>query len=193
MAHNFESHNQFEQCSLPDSLRSTQEGESQSMATINSLKRDRFELVSAYLDGEVTAAERKQVEEWLATDPVVKRLHRRLLSLRQGLQSMPVPVSSQTPAQTADQVFKRLDRKPRLRLIWGGGAIAALCVGAFASGLPWNRSWMPQMAQAPVQSPVSVAVAPQSPLLSDGLMIALERPVIAIPKAPVSLPVKMLK
>ena len=29
------------------------------------VKRDRFELISAYLDGEVTAAERKQVEEWL--------------------------------------------------------------------------------------------------------------------------------
>jgi anti-sigma factor RsiW len=29
---------------------------------------ERFELLSAYLDGEVTASERKQVEAWLATD-----------------------------------------------------------------------------------------------------------------------------
>ncbi|MEB3338454.1 MAG: Fis family transcriptional regulator [Leptolyngbyaceae bacterium] len=163
------------------------------MATINSLKRDRFELVSAYLDGEVTAAERKQVEEWLATDPVVKRLHKRLLNLRQGLHSMPIPASTQTTDQTANQVFERLDRRPRLRLIWGGGAIAALFVGAFVSSLPWSRSWMPQMAQSPVASPLSVAVAPQSPLLSDGLMIALERPVVAIPKAPVSLPANTLR
>jgi len=28
------------------------------------LKRDRFELLSAYLDGEVTAAQRQQVEDW---------------------------------------------------------------------------------------------------------------------------------
>jgi len=31
-------------------------------------KRDCFELLSAYLDGEVTATERRQVEEWLSTD-----------------------------------------------------------------------------------------------------------------------------
>ncbi|MEL6165322.1 MAG: zf-HC2 domain-containing protein, partial [Cyanobacteria bacterium J06628_3] len=47
----------------------------------NMVKRDRFELLSAYLDGEVTAAERRQVEEWLANDSSVQNLHKRLLSL----------------------------------------------------------------------------------------------------------------
>lgn len=32
-------------------------------------KRDRFELLSAYLDGEVSATERKQVEDWLQPTP----------------------------------------------------------------------------------------------------------------------------
>jgi len=36
------------------------------------LKRDRFELLSAYLDGEVTAAQRQQVEDWLGNDPEVQ-------------------------------------------------------------------------------------------------------------------------
>ena len=37
-------------------------------------KRGFFELLSAYLDGEVTATERKQVEEWLSTDTDIKFL-----------------------------------------------------------------------------------------------------------------------
>ncbi len=39
-------------------------------------QRDRFELLSAYLDGEVTAAERRQIEQWLATEPEVQSLLR---------------------------------------------------------------------------------------------------------------------
>lgn len=51
---------------------------------IDMVKRDRFELLSAYLDGELTAAERRQVEELLANDQAVKCLYVRLLKLRQG-------------------------------------------------------------------------------------------------------------
>ena len=38
-------------------------------------QRDRFELLSAYIDGEVTAAERGQIEQWLTTDPEVQCLY----------------------------------------------------------------------------------------------------------------------
>ena len=41
-------------------------------------KRDCFELLSAYLDGEVTATERKQVEEWFSTDTSVKCLYKKI-------------------------------------------------------------------------------------------------------------------
>ncbi|MFM8202724.1 MAG: anti-sigma factor family protein, partial [Dolichospermum sp.] len=51
-------------------------------------KREYFELLSAYLDGEVTATERRQVEQWLSTDASVKCLYKRLLNLRQGLQNI---------------------------------------------------------------------------------------------------------
>jgi anti-sigma factor RsiW len=40
-------------------------------------KRDRFELLSAYLDGELTATERRQIEDWLKTAPEVQRLYAR--------------------------------------------------------------------------------------------------------------------
>jgi anti-sigma factor RsiW len=36
---------------------------------------EKFELLSAYLDGEVTAAERKQVELWLQDDATFKAMH----------------------------------------------------------------------------------------------------------------------
>ena len=60
-------------------------------------KRDRFELVSAYLDGEVTPAERLLVANWLAHDPEVQRLYRRLLLLRQAFRTMPSELSTVLP------------------------------------------------------------------------------------------------
>lgn len=53
-------------------------------------KRDRFELISAYLDGEVTPHERRLVADWLAHDPEVQHLYRRLLMLRQAFRALPV-------------------------------------------------------------------------------------------------------
>jgi hypothetical protein len=50
----------------------------ESTGLMDMVKRDRFELLSAYLDGEVTATERKQVEEWLANDASVQCLYARL-------------------------------------------------------------------------------------------------------------------
>jgi hypothetical protein len=141
-------------------------------------KRDRFELLSAYLDGEVTATERRQVEAWLKTDPRTQQLYARLLRLRQGLRTMPVPASEQPVEQVVQQVSAKLHRAPK-RLVWGGLAFAALIVGSVVATLP-REFGSPQMANAPLDSEQAI---PQ-----DGLMIALDRPVIEIPKAAVSSP-----
>lgn len=144
------------------------------MDTLDILKRDRFELLSCYLDGEVTAAERKQVEHWLATDPETQHLHARLLSLRHGLQSLPVP-SEQPAEQLSERVFARVNR-PRLRLVLGvAGAVAAVFVGTLTGLLPGNQLLTPQVAeQPPVES--------NSP---EALMLALDQPPVEIPQAPV--------
>lgn len=145
-----------------------------SMGAMDMLKRDRFELLSAYLDGEVTASERQQVEKWLDTDPAVQRLYQRLLKLRQNFQGMPTPVS-QPVEQTVEQVFARLDRRPKRALaLWGGGAVAAVLIGAFTSLIPGNEGLLPQLAQSPEAEPTSAAV-----------MIALDQPVVSIPKVAV--------
>lgn len=142
---------------------------------MDSQQRDRFELLSAYLDGEVTATERTRVQELLATDADMQRLHARLLKLRQGLHKLPVPSAEATPQETAQQVFARLDRRRTQRTVfWGGAAIAAMVVSAFSGIIPGTRSLVPQIAVLP---------KPEPPL-----MISLNQPVIDIPKAPVALP-----
>lgn len=135
---------------------------------MDSLQRDRFELLSAYIDGEVTAQERKQVQEWLATDSQMQRLHSKLMKLRQGLHTLPVPPVTSDARDTAQQVFSRLDRRRNRRTaVWGGAAIAALLVSALPGILFSNRSWMPQLAQSPVPETVP-----------EPLKIAVNRPVI---------------
>lgn len=193
MMPDFESHNRSKQPNSGDSLTGNAGNHNQPVGALDMLKRDRFEMLSAYLDGEVTAEERRQVEAWLATDPVVQRLYDRLLKLRQGVQTMPVPASTQSVEQTIDKVFTRVNRRPKMALMWGGAAVAALVVGAISGVLPGGRSWEPQFAQSsiekvnPAQSMRGIESA-STAVRSDALMIALDQPVVQIPKAPVSAP-----
>ncbi len=137
--------------------------------------RDRFELLSAYLDGEVTASERKQVEEWLSTDPSVQQLHARLLKLRSAFRSLPAPAPVQSVEKTVDQVLAKVDRRPRFRLVWGGAAIAA----AFMGAVSLFSVRQPQIAE--VNPPQQPAVqAQKQPTNPDDLMVALDRPVVSI-------------
>ena len=179
MTPNFDEYNdanssRFAQGQAEDSARLASDG-----LTLEALeKRDRFELLSAYLDGEVTADEKRQVEVLLATDPAMQRLHMRLMKLRYSFRSLPVPPSEQPVEQTVAQVFARIEHKPRRAVVWGSGlAIAALFVGALVGLVP-RSEFAPSMAR--IQSEQAVP--------SDGLMIALDRPVIEIPKAAIAAP-----
>lgn len=136
----------------------------QLIGAMDMLKRDRFELLSAYLDGEVTAAERREVETWLEHDPETQRLYERLLNLRQGIGMLPIP--PQEPVErTIQQVYQRIHRRSQRRaLVWGGSAIAAVFVGAIAT-LP--NSPIAQLARITKIEP---------------LMVAINDPVVEIPK-----------
>lgn len=147
---------------------------------MDNFKRDRFELLSAYLDGEVTAAERHQVEDWLEHDPTVQCLYARLLKLRQGMRTTPLPPTEIPVEQTVNSVITRLDRKPKLILAWGGAAIAAIFVGFLSELTPINSPIANQMAEFPASDPASDIVDSQA------LMLALDRPLVEIPKATVS-------
>jgi negative regulator of sigma E activity len=153
--------------SLEDSSSGNWETSNSPLGTLDMQKRDRFELLSAYLDGEVTAAERRQVQEWLATDPQVQCLYNRLLKVRQALRAIPVPASEPVD-QTVDQVFAKLDRRPKRMFVWGGAAIAAIFVGALATMLPGNHPFSPQFAQSPKpkESGETLTIALNKPLLN---------------------------
>jgi hypothetical protein len=157
----------------------------ESTGAMDMVKRDRFELLSAYLDGEVTASESRQVEEWLENDASVQRLYNRLLNLRQGLRNLPVPPAEQAPEVTAQQVFHRVRRRSRRLWAFGGVAIAA-CVISAVSGLFSGGEFKPlQLAQQGLEPTPgsSEPVAFTSPL-----MVALNNPVIEIPKAAIASP-----
>ncbi|MGE5660063.1 MAG: anti-sigma factor family protein [Actinomycetota bacterium] len=166
----------------------------QPQGVIQTMMRDRFELLSAYLDGEVTAAERRQVEEWLATDSEVRRLYSRLRSLRSGLQAMPMPPAQQSPEELATAVFQRVDQKPKLTVMWGGSAVAAVLIAALAGVFPGRQLMTPQIAQSPTESvqPEGLMVALNEPVVEvvnpNALMLTVNQPVVEIPKTAVSSP-----
>jgi anti-sigma factor RsiW len=112
-------------------------------------KRDLFELLSAYLDGEVSAKERRQIEDWLTTDPGVQRLYARVLKLRQTWQPMPVPTAQQPGSGTVRQVFPRLNNRPKIAVICGATVLATVLLGALSARLPGHQSPVPTMATAP--------------------------------------------
>ena len=143
----------------------------------NMVKRDRFELLSAYLDGEVTAAERRQVEEWLANDSSVQNLHKRLLSLRQGLRNLPVP-QEKSIEETVNGVMTRLRRRTRKAWMFGGAAVAACVIGSFFSLIPNNEPGLrfanKSLEETQQASSDEIASLP---------MVTLNQPLVRIPKA----------
>lgn len=178
MTPEFDSHNHSNAHSCEDSPAGNLGHPTSPLGGLDTQKRDRFELLSAYLDGEVSATERQQVQEWLATDPKIQCLYQRLLKLRQGLRTLPVPSSEQPVEQTVDRVFARLKRRRQRVMTWGG-AIAAVFVAAVSGVLPGDLSFSPQLARSP-----------QPEVGSEPLMIALNKPLVDIPKAAVAAPEK---
>jgi hypothetical protein len=142
----------------------------------STIQRDRFELLSAYLDGEVTATEKRQVEEWLSTDPQTQRLYSRLLTLRQNLQMLPVTTSEQSVDQLVERVSARIERQPR-RIAWTGLAAAGLLIGILFNTLP-REQYTPSIADS--LAPSSTVAREDN---NEGLMIALNRPPIALPQS----------
>jgi anti-sigma factor RsiW len=130
---------------------------------------ERFELLSAYLDGEVTPTERKQVEALLANDAAFQNKYRQLQKMQHAFPRMAVPSSQSAEALSAG-VFGKLDRQRNRKLGWiGGGAIAATLVAA-VTGLGGLFGDNPQLQYAANKANIP---AP--------MMVALNDPILAIP------------
>lgn len=121
----------------------------QSTDVMNMYHRDRFELLSAYLDSEVTAAERGQIEEWLTTDPEVQCLYARVLKLRPLWVTMPAPTAQPPMKRNVQQVFPGLRGKAKMTT-WVGTVLATVLLGSLSAILPPDRqSSVLTITQAP--------------------------------------------
>ena len=146
---------------------------------LEEVELDYFELLSTYIDGEATVAERNQVQEWLDNDPEIKNTYLQLLKLQGGIQSLTVPTEETiSPETLSERVFERIDRtRNRKRAVVWGSAIAATIVGTVVSLIPNTSSPSFRMAENPAKldrnKPTMVAVS-------------LNKPAVIIPKAAVS-------
>lgn len=114
----------------------------------NSDQRDRFELLNAYLDGEVTAVQRRQIDDWLTTDFEVQCLYARALELRQKWQIMS-PLALQPVASEVEQMFSCRKTKPKRAMLWETILLAAVVLTALPYILPERQSSVLPMAQDP--------------------------------------------
>ncbi|AFY37482.1 hypothetical protein Lepto7376_1114 [[Leptolyngbya] sp. PCC 7376] len=139
-----------------------------------------IELLSAYIDGEATPEESRQVQALLDHDPEFKRQYLHLHQIRQGLQAMPTP-ASQSHRKLSNQVFTRLRwRKGKVLSIWGSGAIAALFIAGVVSNIP--RSNPTEQFARNSQPSTPTLLEPNEFNQEEALVVALNRPVLQIPK-----------
>ncbi len=133
--------------------------------------QQRFELLSAYLDQELSPEETKKVERWLKEDHKARQTYQNLLQLRYYLREIPVP-SSQVPAEVLSRKVTAKAHSQRMRqvLLWGGGAVAALFVAIIAGTLSTIHSPFPRLAKSD-----------QARISSNSLMIAVDQPILEIP------------
>lgn len=152
-----------------------------------------FELLSAYLDGEVTSEQRKEVQELLANDADTQGLYRRLLTLRQEFNNLPIPQSQYSSNQVAQGVFAKIDqeKKQRKRLFIGGSAIAVATVATIAGLFSNNRNPIFQMAQEQTDTNSSLMLALNEPLIElppmsgeEALAISVHEPLLDIINQP---------
>ena len=180
-----------------DSLAQNQANNNYPQGNVTTMMRDRFELLSAYIDGEVTAAERREVEELLTNDATTKRLYSRLMMMQQSFQSMPVPTSEQSAQDLAAKVLQRVERKTKRTWVLGGGAIAALLIATVAGVAGGRQLFAPQLATSPLPGESDgLMVALNEPLVEivnpNDLMLGVNAPIMDIPKVGVATPQKSL-
>lgn len=143
---------------------------------------DRFEqleLLSAYFDGEATPEECQQVQQLLDENTEFKQQYLHLHQIRQGLQAMPIPAGPSTK-HLSNQVFRRLRwSRSKVVSLWGGGAIAALFMAGIVSNIPKANQSEIAKTSPRIETP-AVTGNEQPP--EEALVIALNRPVLQIPK-----------
>ena len=130
-------------------------------------KRDRFELLSAYLDGEVTPDESRLVAQWLSEDAETQCLYRRLLTLRQAMRSMPIVATSASPATMVElptsQISSRLTQRIRTVSLAAACTVAMVLIGGLANlvgseAVSSKLTWLLPEPLSPTSDPLELAL-----------------------------------
>ncbi len=150
-------------------------------SNINNYQEDYFELLSAYLDGELEPAECAKVQQWLDEEPEIKRVYTQLLQLQSQMQNSAVPPSTVSTDELSARVFSQLEKtKHKQRsLVWCGGAIAAAVLAAMSGIVPGISFSSLKMVKSPAQTNFSAPIM---------LAVAVNKPAINIPKAATTYP-----
>ena len=135
----------------------------------NNLKDEskRFELLSAYVDGEVTSQEIKAIEYWLDTDPNFNRSYKILLRIKREtfVISRPINISISSKSTLSQNIFYKIDSQKRKKIntILSGLGTMAMIFGTIwlQDGFVFHHYVQKNQNQA--------------------LTIALNRPVLEIP------------
>ncbi len=139
------------------------------------LPTDCFELLSAYIDGELSSTERNQVQCWLDQDPEIKNLYTQLLALQGNMQLSIAPPTSKSVAEITTGVFQSIDRRRQRRLVLTGSAIAATILTTITALIPGITPSELRVAERENSDDTT----------SESIMlaVAVNQPAINIPKA----------
>lgn len=85
-----------------------------------------FELLSAYVDNEVTSEERQLVEQWLQNESAIQRMYQQMLMLRQAIRTAPVPAPSALEVPTPPNWWERISSSKIRRTLVCTAAIALI-------------------------------------------------------------------
>jgi predicted anti-sigma-YlaC factor YlaD len=142
---------------------------------------EKFELLSAYLDEEVTSAERKQVELWLQEDASFKAMYTKMRGMHTAIEQMPLPPAAVPVNQFADEIFAKIDQRRQFKLLkMFGGACAA---GLVAAGAVLTATFQGSHQQMQMAKSVLPTVVPNSLSISvkpTPLMVALNDSIVQI-------------
>lgn len=146
------------------------------------IPEERFELLSAYIDGEVTEAEEQLVEQWMSDDADFRHVYHQQLKLRQALIDLPVPVAVNSSVKRdtdvmINRVMAEIDKRSQRRKwkLAGIGISVAAVVGVFGSLFTLNTN--------PQFSPVSNSIKSPAQVKEEPILIAMEEPLVPLPKS----------
>lgn len=155
-----------------DDCKPNQASSAENLETAD-LTMDCFELLSAYIDGELSPNKRHQVQTLLDQDTKVKSAYTQLLILQSHLQHSVAPPSQKSVGEITAGVFQSIRRRRHRQMIIGGSAIAASLLALF-SGF--------SSIITPSNLKMAANKTPNNNSSSVMLAVAINKPAINIPE-----------